>query len=154
MKTILISSLLAVTLMTTTGCAPKGYASSSVGQNMSVEPGTVQSVKQVIVDNNGVGNALGGIVGSVAGSAAGSHVGGGTGQVVATVVGAALGSVLGGTAGNNLDTNYGQEVVVKLDNGKTVATVLRINETSPALSPGQAVNVFSAGGRISNITVR
>jgi len=154
MKTILISSALAVTLMMTTGCAPKGYEQSTVGQSMTVDPGVVQSVKKVVVNSNGVGNTLGGIVGSVAGGSAGSHAGGGTGQVVASVLGAALGGVLGGSLGNEMDTNYGQEVIVKLNNGKTVATVLRINETTPALSPGQAVNVFRSGGKISNITAQ
>ena len=154
MKKILISSTLAMTLILTAGCAPKGYAQSAVGQNMTVESGIVQSVKRVVVDNNGVGNTLGGIVGSVAGGAAGGHVGGGTGQIVSSVLGAAIGGVVGGTVGNNIDTDYGQEVIVKLNNGKTVATVLRINETTTALSPGQAVNVFSSGGKISNISAR
>jgi outer membrane lipoprotein SlyB len=106
------------------------------------------------MDNNGVGNTLGGIVGSVAGAAAGSQVGGGTGRIVATVLGTALGGVAGGMAGDSLDTDYGQEVVVKLNNGRTVATVLRINGATEALRPGQAVNVFSAAGRISNISPR
>ena len=154
MKKILIGSGLAVTLLFTTGCAPKGYAQSAVGQNMSVEPGVVQSVKRVVINNNGVGNTIGGIVGTVAGGAAGSHVGGGTGQVVASVLGAALGGVAGGTIGDNMDTNYGQEVIVRLNNGRTVATVLRINESTPMLSPGQAVNVFMSGGTISNISAR
>jgi len=154
MKTILISSALAMTLIMTTGCAPKGYDQSTVGQNMTVEPGIVQSVKQVVIDGNGVGNTLGGVVGSVAGGAAASHVGGGTGQIVATVLGAALGGVVGGTVGDKIDTNYGQEVIVKLNNGRTVATVLRINETTPALRAGQAVNVFSSGGKISNISAQ
>jgi len=154
MKTILISSALAMALLMSTGCAPKGYAQSTVGQKMTVEPGVVQSVKRVVVDNNKVGNTLGGIVGSVAGGVGGGHVGGGTGQIVASVLGAAIGGVVGGTVGDKIDTDYGQEVIVKLSNGKTVATVLRINETTPALSPGQAVNVFSSGGKISNISAR
>jgi len=154
MKKILISSGLAMSLLLTAGCAPKGYAQSAVGQNMTVEPGVVQSVKRVAINSNGVGNTLGGIVGTVAGGAAGAHVGGGTGQVVASVLGAALGGVAGGTVGDNMDTNYGQEVIVKLNNGRTVATVLRINESTPMLSPGQAVNVFMSGGTISNISAR
>ena len=152
-KILLIASLIIATLLST-GCSSRGYAQSSVGQNMQVEPGLVQSVKKVIIDSRGTGNALGGIVGSLAGAAAGTHVGGGTGQVIASVLGAALGSVAGGTVGNELDTNYGQEVIVKLNNGRTVATVLRINESTPALIPGQAVNVFTSGGKISNISAR
>jgi outer membrane lipoprotein SlyB len=154
MKKIITSSTLAMALVLTTGCAPKGYAQSTVGQSMTVEAGVVQSVKQVLIESNGVGNTLGGIVGSVAGGAAGSHAGGGTGQIVASVLGAALGGVAGGTLGNSLDKNYGQEVIVKLNNGQTVATVLRINETTPALSPGQTVNVFRSGSKISNITAQ
>ena len=143
-KTLIIASLIIATLFST-GCVSRGYARSSIGQNMQVEPGIVQSVNKVIIDSQGTGNALGGLIGSLAGAAAGGHVGGGTGQVVASVLGAALGSVAGGTIGNELDTNYGQEVVVKLNNGRTVATVLRINESTPALMPGQAVNVFTSG---------
>jgi len=154
MKTILITSTMALALILTTGCAPKGYASSQVGQNMQVEPGIVQSVKQVALDNNGVGNTMGGIVGTVAGVAAGNQVGGGTGQVVASVLGATLGGALGGSIGDQLDTGKGQEIVVKLNNGKTVATVLRLNGATQALSVGQAVNVFMSGGRISNISAR
>ena len=154
MKKILISSALALSMIIVAGCAPKGYAQSKVGQNMQVESGVVQSVKQVVIDGNGIGNTLGGIVGTVAGTAAGRQVGGGSGQVVASVLGAALGSVVGGSIGNEMDTNYGQEVVVRLNNGKTVATVLRINQTSPMLTPGQAVNVFISAGTISNISPR
>jgi len=153
MKKILISSIIvSLTLLTTTGCAPKGYAQSTIGESMTVEPGIVQSVRQVQVNNNGVGNTLGSVVGAVAGGAAGSHVGGGTGQAVATVAGVALGSVIGGMTGNNMDNQYGQEIVVKLNSGKTVATVLRVNGATAMVQAGQAVNVFfSSTGGISNI---
>jgi outer membrane lipoprotein SlyB len=156
MKKVLISSmLLGLTLFSTTGCAPKGYDQATVGESMIVEPGVVQSVRQVQVNNNGVGNTLGGIVGAVAGGAAGNQVGGGTGQAVATVAGTVLGGVIGGMAGDNMDNQYGQEIVVKLDSGKTVATVLRVNGAAAAVQPGQAVNVFfSNTGNITNIVPR
>ena len=156
MKKILASSIIvSITLLTTTGCAPKGYAQSTIGTSMRVEPGVVQSVRQVQVNNDGVGNALGGVVGAVAGGVAGSHVGGGSGRDVATVAGTAIGGVLGGMAGNNMDNQYGQEIVVKLNSGKTVATVLRINGSAARVQAGQAVNVFfSNRGGISNIVPR
>lgn len=154
MKKLLFGISTALTLLLFSGCAPKGYAQSSVGQNMTVQPGVVQSVRQVTMENNGVGNVLGGIVGTVAGSAAGAKVGGGSGQVVATVLGGALGSVVGGMAGDNLDTDYGQEIIVRLNNGQTAATVLRINGQTQALQAGQAVNVFYSGGTIANISPR
>ncbi len=153
MKKVLISSiLLGMTLLSTTGCAPKGYAQSTVGEAMTVEPGVVQSVRQVQVNNNGVGNTLGSVVGAVAGGVAGSTIGGGAGQTVAAVAGTALGGVVGGMAGDNMDNQYGQEVVVKLNSGRTIATVLRVNGASSMLRAGQAVNVFlSNNGSISNI---
>ena len=155
MKTILISSMLALTLVATTGCAPKGYARANVGESMRVETGIVQSVRQVQINNNGVGNAMGGVVGAVAGGAVGNQVGGGSGRAVATVVGTAVGSVIGGMAGNSMDNHYGQEIVVRLNSGKTVATVLRINEASAPVSTGQSVNVFfKRGGGIANIVPR
>jgi len=154
MKKVLISIGTALTLMLVSGCAPKGYAQSTVGANMTVQPGVVQSVRQVAMENQGVGNVLGGIVGTVAGSAAGAEVGGGTGKTVATVLGAAVGGVVGGMAGDQMDTDYGQEVVVRLNNGQTAATVLRINGATQALQVGQAVNVFYSGGRIANISPR
>lgn len=154
MKKILTSSVLAITLITTVGCAPRGFQAGTVGQNMTVEPGVVQSVKSVVINSQGVGNTLGGIVGTVAGAAAGNKVGGGTGKAVATVVGSVVGGVLGGTVGDKVDTNYGQQVVVRLNSGRTVATVLRVNESTPALGVGQAVNVFFSGGTISNISAR
>jgi len=154
MKIFVTSTSLALLLVLSTGCSPKGYAKSAVGQNMTVQPGVVQSVRQVVMENNGVGNALGGIVGTVAGTAAGAKVGGGSGQIVATVLGGALGSVVGGMAGNEMDTDYGQEVIVKLNNGQTAATVLRINGQTQALQAGQAVNVFYSAGGIANISPR
>lgn len=153
-KTILISSTLAITLLLTTGCAPRGYETRTVGQQMTVQSGVVQSVKEVVINNQGAGNALGAIVGAVAGGALGNQIGGGVGKDVATVAGTVLGGVAGGSVGDQLDTQYGQEVIVQLNNGQTVATVLRINETTPMLAPGQAVNVFFSGSSISNISPR
>jgi len=156
MKKLLMGSMIAtMTLLSFSGCAPKGYSESAVGSTMKVEPGIVQSVRQVQINNKGVGNTLGTVVGAVAGGVAGSTVGGGAGQTVATVAGTAIGGVVGGIAGDSMDNQYGQEVVVKLDSGRTVATVLRINGASAMLQAGQAVNVFiAADGSISNVVPR
>jgi len=154
MKRLLVTTGLTLSLMLVTGCAPKGINSAQVGQQMTVKPGVVQSVQVVTLNTNGVGNALGGVLGAVAGAAAGSHAGGGTGKVIATAVGGVAGGVLGGMAGDAMDTNYGQQIAVKLDNGQTVGTVLRLNGATPQVAVGQAVNVFYTGGQISNITAR
>jgi len=155
MKKILITTGLALTLILTTGCAPKGYNSSSVGQNMIVKAGVVQSIKQVAINSKGVGNGIGIVLGAAAGGAAANHyIGGGTGKVIATAAGAVAGGTLGGMAGDAIDTNYGLEISVKLSNGGIVGTVLRQNQSTSPLAVGQAVNVFFSRGKISNISPR
>jgi len=151
MKIFVVNTILAIALLVTMGCAPKGYSNSAIGQQMEVKQGVVQSVKKVMMNSRGIGNTLGGVVGTVAGAAIGNQVGGGSGKVVASVLGSALGGVLGGTVGDRLDTDYGQEIVIKLNNGRVVATVLRINGATSELHVGEAVNVFFTGSEISNI---
>ena len=152
MKKILISLALALIFILTVGCAPRGYAQSNVNQAMIVEEGVITSIKRVEINNDGVGNGLGIVLGTVAGGVLGNKVGGGTGKAIATASGAVAGGVLGGLAGNQMDARYGVEVVVKLNNGKTVATVLPANGTLSSLGKGQAVNVLYSNGRISNIS--
>ena len=155
MKKLLTTTGLTLSLiLATTGCAPKGISNAQVGQQMTVKTGVVQSVQVVTLNTNGVGNALGGVLGAAAGAAVGQHVGGGTGRVIATAAGGVAGGVIGGMAGDSMDTNYGQQIAVKLDNGQTVGTVLRLNGATHQLAVGQAVNVFYSGGQISNITAR
>jgi outer membrane lipoprotein SlyB len=149
---VLITSLLTLSIIASTGCAPRGYAKSSVNQAMVVKKGVITSIKQVEINNDGVGNGLGVALGTVAGGVVGNKVGGGTGKAIATAAGAIAGGVMGGMAGDQLDARYGVEVVVKLDNGNSVATVLPANGALSALGRGQAVNVIYSGGKIVNIS--
>ena len=154
MKKILIASTLALLVVLGTGCAPRGYAKSDVNRAMKIRPGVITSIKQVEINNNGVGNGIGVVLGTATGGVLGNKVGGGTGKVLATAAGAVAGGVIGGMAGNSMDARYGLEVVVKLNSGQTVGTVLPINGATSPLSAGQAVNVFYSRGRISNISPR
>ena len=154
MKKFFITSALAVVLFITTGCAPRGYAQSGINQAMVVEPGVITAIKQVEINNDGVGNGLGVVLGSVAGAVVGNKVGGGSGKAIATAVGTVAGGVLGGMAGDTIDARYAVEVVVKQDNGQTVATVLPVNGSLSPLGKGQAVNVIYSGGKITNVSPR
>jgi len=154
MKTLLIGSGLALTLLLSTGCAPRGIAQSQVNQSMTVKPGIITAIKQVEINNNGAGNAMGAVLGTAAGAVLGNKVGGGTGKILATAAGAVAGGVAGGMAGDSMDARYGVEVVVKLDGGGTVGTVLPSNGALSQLGAGQAVNVMYSGGKIVNISPR
>ncbi len=154
MKKLLMSSGVALTLLIATGCAPRGIPQSSVNQAMVIKPGIITSIKQVEINNNGVGNGLGVVLGTATGGVLGNKVGGGTGKVLATAAGAVAGGIIGGMAGNNMDARYGVEIAVKLTDGTMVGTVLPANGALSQLGAGQAVNVFYSGGKISNISPR
>ncbi|CAA6817336.1 MAG: Unknown protein [uncultured Sulfurovum sp.] len=151
MKKLLVSTSFVLFLILSTGCAPAGQSGPSVAQNVTIESGTIQSLKKVETGSSGAGGMIGGVVGSVGGSIAGSHVGSGTGRAVASVLGAVIGSVVGSTAGNSVDTNYGQQVMVRLNSGRTVVSVLEMNGETELLKVGQAVKVSFTGNKILSI---
>lgn len=154
MKKLLILISLGLTLMFWTGCVSKGELEPTSEQNVTMEQGVVQSVRKIETRNSGVGAMLGGVVGSVAGSVAGSNVGSGTGRVLASVLGSVVGSMAGGKVGNEMNKNYSQEVMVKLNNGQTPKVVLKIDTVTPELTSGQEVNVFLNKGKVFKIISR
>lgn len=116
------------------GCA------SAVGQGgppLGAEPveyGVVTKIEAVSLEGDHQ-LGLGTVLGAAAGGVIGHQIGGGTGRDVATVVGA----IGGGLAGNAIENRYvdrrpGQQIFVRLDNGKTVAvtqpgeSALRVGE--------------------------
>lgn len=156
MKKILISSVLALTLLSVTGCSTDGLVAptSEVGKQLVIEEGVVKSVKEVALPSTGMGSTIGGMLGAVAGGVTGSQVGAGIGESVATVAGTVVGGVVGNKVGETATANKGQAVVVRLTSGKTVSTTLKIDEETPLLTVNQEVNVFFSGETISNVLAR
>jgi outer membrane lipoprotein SlyB len=134
MKSVLVALLLA-------GCAsagPQDYSRSEVRVVQTVAYGTVESVRPVRLTEDRP------IVGTVAGAALGgllgNQIGHGGGRAAATLIGAVGGGIAGNAIERKVSAEDGQEIVVRLDNGTTVAVV----------QPG--VQGFEAGQRVRILT--
>ena len=119
-----------------------GYDKRQAGVLQNVQYGTVNSVRNVLIqnENTGVGNASGAVLGGLAGS----HVGGGSGKVAGAVVGAVLGGIAGSTIDKNIQTKQGIEITVRLSNGKVIAVTQLPDEH---FNIGDRVKVISANGK-------
>ena len=133
------------------GCATPSnssavYDASQAQREQIVRFGTIESVRQVVIQRpqNGVGTLAGAGVGGVAGSA----VGGGRGSVVGAIVGAVAGGVAGNAIENSANNRPGYELTVRLENGDMRAIV---QEADEAFQPGERVRILSRGG-MSRVT--
>ena len=127
------------------GCAQSRYTQIDVGQIEVMYKGTVTSAKTVNISDSGEGAILGAIVGGILGH----QIGKGKGKDLATVAGAVGGAVVG----NQLNKNIGQELIIDLDNGKTIKTVIRIdNKNHYFFRSSDRVIVYLKGNKIVKIT--
>ena len=144
-RRLLAATLAASALLAVAGCATSDgahdYNSHDERVIQNVSYGTVESVRAVHIDENGA--PVGTIAGAAIGGILGSQVGHGAGSAAAAV----LGAVGGGFAGNAIEhratEHDGHEIVVRLDNGSTIAVV---QGGSEELRPGDRVQVLNGAG--------
>jgi outer membrane lipoprotein SlyB len=146
------TTLAASALVVAAGCAtydgPQEYSTRDERVVQSVTYGTVESVRAVRLDQHDAP------VGTVAGAAVGGILGSQVGHGAGSAVGAILGAVGGGLAGNAIEhgvtEHQGEEVVVRLDNGSTIAVVQGGPED---LRPGDRVRVLNGarGARVERV---
>jgi len=130
------------------GCAPKvGGSDVNVSGARTVQRvsfGTVQSVREVRIENDAsVGTAVGTVGGAIVGGILGSMIGDGRGRTLATMGGAIAGAGAGYLGGQALQTQTGLEITVRMDSGEIIAIA---QGADMAFSPGQRVQVVSGGG--------
>lgn len=115
----------AVVTIYITGCASSRssevYSRDQARQAHTVESGTVESVKEVMIE--GTKTPVGAAAGGVAGGVLGSTIGRGTGRTLATVGGALAGAAGGALAEEAITSKKGLEIVVKKDSGETIVVV-------------------------------
>lgn len=129
------------------GCAHQSASSSvyTYGQaqrEQIVRLGTVESVRNVVIQNDRT-SGLGTVAGGALGGVAGSSIGGGRGQVLAAIGGGLLGAMAGDAVEHRMGKSAGLEITVRLDNGETRVIA---QEADVPLSAGQRVRVISGGG--------
>jgi outer membrane lipoprotein SlyB len=141
----LISVVLIIFVSIFSGCTYKDNINqSNVGYTSQVVYGTITSVKDIIVDDNGDGQVLGAIAGGVIGNTMGQ----GNGRTLMT----GLGAIIGAISGKKLNQSVGQELTILLDNGMEIATSVRITKETPkSYREGDKVKIYYQRGKVKKI---
>lgn len=144
MKNKIIISSLMLSLLGLVGCAQiqpmnnSEYSLRQANQAMSVQYGTVISVKSVLIRGQDTGIGTG--AGALAGGFLGSRIGGGNGSIAAAIVGAVAGGVAGNMAEKNITTTQGLQLTVRLDGSNQ--TILVTEKTNQYFNIGDRVQVI------------
>lgn len=136
-----------VTIATLIGCAQPGlgggnYTRGQVRGEQSVRVGTVENVRDVVIDarDTGTGTLAGAAIGGVAGSTVG---GGSRANAVGAIAGAVVGGIIGNAVEKNNNDRRGVEVTVRLEGGKLIAIT---QEKDEEFRVGDRVRILSGQG--------
>ena len=151
-KNIIIPvSIMVIMTAFMTGCVSsrsgKVYSRDEARQVQTVENGTVESVKDVIIE--GTKTPIGTGVGAVTGGVLGNTVGSGSGRTIATVVGALAGAAAGTMAEEGLTKKAGFEIVVRKDSGQTIVVV---QEADMPIVSGDRVRIITAADGTTRVS--
>ena len=144
MKQHLMTAMLASALAMTAGCAtygPQDYSYREARTIESVAYGRVESVR--LVRLNADAAPVGTIAGAGIGGLLGSTLGRGPGRGVTTILGAVGGGLVGNAIDRDASAQNGEEIVIRLDSGATIAVV---QGGSRDFERGQRVRVLSGRG--------
>ena len=140
MKKFLVTVLVGSLFLS--GCATRGVNEidpSAVNYELSYQVGTIESLKPVVIKDNGTGTFVGAITGAVLGSL----VGKGRGNTLATLAGG-----LGGAyAGNQLGKANALELSVLLDDGRRVVVIAKGKD----FYKGERVRIVKRNGRVYSV---
>ncbi len=144
-QNLIIVSLLSAALLA--GCASRGlgggdYTRSQTRGEMNVRLGTVETVRDVVIDanNSGTGVLAGAALGGVAGSTLGR---GDKASAAGAIAGAVIGGIVGAATEKSANDRKGIEVTVKLEGGKLVAIT---QEKDEEFKVGDKVRILSGQG--------
>lgn len=144
-KTFLATALIAAAA-TMSGCATPGTEVMRPGEHAPreqiVRAGVVENVREVTIDNARPNTGAGGAIGAVVGGIVGSQVGRGSGSTAAAVIGAVLGGLAGQAIEQQSGRQQGQEIAIKLDDGRQISIVQTMEEQ---FRPGDRVRIISDG---------
>ena len=145
MKLALVPAALVVLL---SGCASGlgsgDYERKDARRVYDVKMGVVEDVRRVNLGGkeSGVGTVSGAAIGGIAGST----IGRGKGSAVAAVLGAVAGGVAGKAAEEAVTRTTGLELIVRLDNGRTIA-IVQEDVAGETFVRGDRVRVLESGGQ-------
>ncbi|MEN8212257.1 MAG: glycine zipper 2TM domain-containing protein, partial [Thermodesulfobacteriota bacterium] len=152
LKIIIIPmAVMVITTSFITGCASSRsgqvYSRDEARQVQTVENGTVESVKEVMIEGTKtpIGTAAGGVTGGVLGNTVGS----GSGRTIATVVGALVGAAAGSMAEEGITRKQGLEIIVRKDSGQTIVVV---QEADVPIAVGERVRIITAADGTTRVS--
>jgi outer membrane lipoprotein SlyB len=151
MKQRLIAVMLATSaLAITAGCssfAPQDYGYSEARTIENVAYGSITSVRPAQLNEDRA--PVGTIAGAGIGGLLGNSIGHGGGRGVATILGAVGGGLAGNAIERNVTAQDGQEIVIRLDSGATIAVV---QGGTQGFEAGQRVRVLTGpkGSRVEH----
>ncbi|MHB1229768.1 MAG: outer membrane lipoprotein [Halothiobacillus sp.] len=149
---LMLLSVLGVVSVLLGGCvtplSSDVYGRNAAMQMQTVQYGTIESLRGVQIA--GAQSPLGMIGGAVVGGLLGNSVGGGRGRDLATVGGVIAGGVAGSAIQEGVTQQNGVEIIVRLDNGRTVSIVQAVG--AQMFSLGQRVQVVTASDGTSRVT--
>lgn len=120
------------------------YSRNEARQTQSVSRGRITSIRPVKIEG---GNQAGTLVGGLAGGLLGSNIGHGRSAHTAGAVGGALvGGALGSHAEQAMSSRNGLEIIVRLDQGGSIAVVQEVSRREQ-WNVGDRVRVLNSGGR-------
>ena len=142
--------LAASALAITAGCAsfaPQDYSYGEARTIESVAYGTLESVRPARLNEDHA--PVGTIAGAGIGALVGNSIGHGGGRGITTILGAVGGGLAGNAIEHNATAQNGEELVVRLDSGATIAVV---QGRSQGFEAGQRVRVLSGpkGSRVEH----
>ncbi|MEN8211391.1 MAG: glycine zipper 2TM domain-containing protein [Thermodesulfobacteriota bacterium] len=140
---IIPMAVMVITTAFITGCASSRsgqvYSRDEARQVQTVENGTVESVKEVMIE--GTKTPIGAAAGGVTGGVVGNTVGSGSGRAIATVIGALAGAAAGSMAEEGITRKQGLEIIVRKDSGQTIVVV---QEADVPIAVGERVRIITA----------
>lgn len=135
------------TTLLTAGCTSSNagnvYSRSDARAAHAVKVGVIEQIRAVRIE--GTRSHIGTAAGAAVGGLAGRGVGGGSGQDIATVAGAVAGGLAGAAVEEVATRRPGVEIIVRLDNGQTMAIVQE--DGGEGFHSGQRVRVLEHGGK-------
>ncbi|MDF2182009.1 glycine zipper 2TM domain-containing protein [Neptuniibacter sp. CAU 1671] len=134
-------------LVVLSGCANNlsgsTYSRNEARKVQTVNYGVVEAAQPVVIEGRTDG-IVGTGAGAIIGGLAASEIGGGKGKSIATIIGVVTGGILGQNIEESATRAQGQELTVRLENGRVLSIVQEVGN-GPFFRPGDRVRVLQHG---------
>jgi outer membrane lipoprotein SlyB len=104
--------------------------------------------------NTGPRQNMGAAGGALVGGLIGEEIGGSDGAAIGALFGALAGGTIGAQSDSTAPYAYGQEIAVRLDNGRTVVVTQGISAGDRSLFPGQPCLLLGGGRGSTRVIAR